>query len=192
MLTIRLLHNFSDWNLWNHYFPCRAASLITGRGDGGGGGGLLSWTPKKVHAKVFHPKKVKMQISIPKRALHLPVTIISEYPPIPLLGNTHTVMGFLNGSGKLSLIYCCPAFLTRLQSWTKLLRHTSFRANLCTLLLCVPPSPFQCCFNLQNHLARMTALYQATLYRGEGGKLISCSVFTDITLKSANFARNVL
>ena len=38
----------------------------------------------------------------------------------------------------------------------------------------------------------MTALYQATLYRGEGGKLISCSVFTDITLKSANFARNVL
>ena len=111
------------------------------RGWGGGGGGLLSWTPKKVHAKVFHPKKVKMQISIPKRALHLPVTIISEYPPIPLLGNTHTVMGFLNGSGKLSLIYCCPAFLTILQSWTKLLRHSHRLGQIYALCYFVYPPP---------------------------------------------------
>lgn len=37
----------------------------------------------------------------------------------------------------------------------------------------------------------MTALSN-NIAQGGGGKLISCSVYTDITLKSGNFARNVL
>ena len=46
-----------------------------------------------------------------------------------------------------------------LQSWTKLLRHSNRLGQIYALCYFVyPPPPLQCCFNLQNHLARMAAL----------------------------------
>ena len=41
-------------------------------------------SPKKSHYKISNPKKVhRSHISNPKRALHIPVTNIPEYPPPP-------------------------------------------------------------------------------------------------------------